>query len=510
MRHARRPAARFIYDCVFFQGIKPRARGFPPSLRGFAFCRTLWQLFWVQRKIRPVLIAQAWLTLSLGLACSSCALFGPPKDAASDGHGPVLLVSLDGLRPEFYQAGSGWDAPALKALAAGGAAADSAEPVYPSLTYPNHTTLVTGLHSAQHGVLSNTIHSPEQEAPASQWYWDASHLKAPTIWQRAQAAGRKTAILTWPVTVGARVDWLIPEIFASPPATRGTAWDLARERMDAPFARELAKVNEGNLPDGFGPRDQWIAGAAEHVLSGAAGARPDFTLVHIIGVDYAEHEFGKDSPEAHAALKVADSLLGRILSAAEQGRGPKDRATVLLVGDHGFYDYDKLVRPATLWAREPWAPQVALHPAGGSAAVYARGANLPEGTEAKIVALLKRRAGSAYRVLDREQLDRLKAFPGAICALDPVTRMPDGSPGYSIKLETKGPFIEKLPRRKGNHGPLPASDPQLLTGFVASGPGIAPGTRLGRIRLLDVAPTIASILGVPFPEAEGRPIELSR
>lgn len=389
----------------------------------------------------------------------------------------------------------------LQALAARGATAQSAEPIYPTVTYSNHATLVTGVYSARHGVLSNTVFTPEQGSTPL-WYWDASHVQAPTLWARAQAAGYKTAILTWPATVGAKVSWILPEIFASPPVTTGPTWALMRERMDPALERELTGANKDAPPNGFESRDGWVAGAAAHILH---EKKPDLTLIHMIGVDQAEHEFGMNSPETRAALRDADTQLGRILAAIDPAQ-----TFILLTGDHGFYDYDKLLRPATLWAKQPWASRIVLHPAGGSAALYVRGFEpLAPQDQASLMRILRQGEKSKmYRILDRDELDRLQAFPGALCALDPVTSVAGNRPGYSISPQTSGPWIEKLSRVRGNHGPV-AMAQGLKTGMIAAGPGISAGTQLGSVRLLDVAPTLASLLGVPFPEAQGRPIDLT-
>ena len=445
------------------------------------------------------LVAISWLLTS----CSS----SPPRAHAVP-RPPVLLISVDGLRPEFYRSGSGWEAPTLQKLAAQGAFADSAETIFPSLTYPSHTTIVTGVRSARHGVVSNTIFS-KLDGPTSTWYWDSELQTAPTIWQRARAAGLKTAILTWPGNVGGQADWLIPEIFPSPPDLTGTTWDLMQKHMLPAFAQELLTVNHGDTPDSFGTRDAWVTAAAEHVLS---EQRPDFTLIHIINVDHAAHEFGKDSPQVHEALQTADAQLARILSAVDL-----TKTTLILLGDHGFYDYDKTIRPNVLFARQGWLHeeqtsdgvkirkdwQVITQPEGGAASIYTRDDSLAP----RIVRLLKKNAGHAYRVIERAELDEREAFPGAVCAISPTTSSPGGA-GYSVGLDAHGRFIEKLPRVRGNHGPVP-EDPLLQTGLIAVGPGIPAGTRLGHVRLLDVAPTIARLIDVPFSEAEGQPIDLS-
>ena len=102
----------------------------------------------------------------------------------------VLLVSIDGFRPNFYQS-SEYDAPTLKMLKEMGASATSSMPVFPSVTYPNHTSLITGVQTGKHGVLSNSIFTWEK-GPQPAWYWEASHIKVPTILDLAKKNGQTT------------------------------------------------------------------------------------------------------------------------------------------------------------------------------------------------------------------------------------------------------------------------------------------------------------------------------
>jgi predicted AlkP superfamily pyrophosphatase or phosphodiesterase len=220
---------------------------------------------------------------------------------------------------------------------------------------------------------------------------------------------------------------------------------------------------------------------------------------------------------------VADAQLAQILQPIE-ARGPfeKTRTTVIVLGDHGFYDYDKVIHLNVLFAAEGWlrvedqktgkiAPdwRVITHPSGGTAAIYSRDPKLGP----KIISLLRKNARGAYRVIDRRELDKLGAFPGAVCAVDLATTSPgaDGKPGpgYSMGKEAQGTLLVPADHVRGNHGPMP-TDPRLRTGFITVGPGIAPGTKLGLVKLIDVAPTVAKILKVELKGVEGKPINLNQ
>src|SRR5262249_58878045 len=120
----------------------------------------------------------------------------------------IIIVSIDGLRPDFYLDET-WAAPELRALLRAGSHALAAEGGFPTVTYPNHATIVTGARPARHGVLSNTI--PTSAGTRRRGHEEASDLRAAPIWEWARAAGLTTAAVSWPVTAGARIDLLVPE-----------------------------------------------------------------------------------------------------------------------------------------------------------------------------------------------------------------------------------------------------------------------------------------------------------
>ena len=130
---------------------------------------------------------------------------------------PVLLISIDGLRPgDVIEAEQrGLKIPNLRRFVAEGAWAKGVVGVLPTVTYPSHTTLLTGASPARHGVGSNTTFDPKQ-INANGWYWYASDIKLPTLWSAAGAAGKTVGNVHWPVSVGAAgVTWNLPQIWRS-------------------------------------------------------------------------------------------------------------------------------------------------------------------------------------------------------------------------------------------------------------------------------------------------------
>jgi predicted AlkP superfamily pyrophosphatase or phosphodiesterase len=407
----------------------------------------------------------------------------------------VVVISVDGLRPDFYL-NNEFSAPVLKGLVQKGAVAQGMLPVFPSLTYPVHATLMTGVTSAKHGILSNMIFSPET-GPSYNWYREAASIKAPTLWDRAKAAGLKTAIIHWPGTIGASVDWFVPEIFNSPGFNFETDWKLIEEHTQSDLMKEIFA---GSKPKGYRSLqelDDFTARAAIHVLG---KYHPALTLIHLVNLDFVEHMTGRFSEETKSALKESDALLGKILGAIGGD------STVLILGDHGFEDYSKTIHINTLFKERGWIHlegkklidwKVIAQAEGGQAAIYLKDKSL----EKDVLRELTRVAPGKFQILSNKVLKKLGAYPDALCALDAVD-------GYSLGTAMEGPLEVSLPKVKGMHGQLPSSHPHLQAGFVAVGPGIAQHKKLGIIRAIDVAPTIADLLGFAFPSAEGKSIRL--
>src|SRR5262244_3870926 len=118
----------------------------------------------------------------------------------------VLMISIDGLRPDYVTAADkhGLKIPTLRRFVSEGAFAEGVQGVIPTVTYPSHTTLITGVWPAKHGILSNTIFDPLRTGQSA-WYWYAEDIRSPTLWDAAATAGWTTASLQWPVSVGARI-----------------------------------------------------------------------------------------------------------------------------------------------------------------------------------------------------------------------------------------------------------------------------------------------------------------
>ena len=150
--------------------------------------------------------------------------------AAQEKQAPLLvMISVDGLRPDYVTAADSHGAkiPNLRRFLKEGTYADGVSGVIPTVTYPSHTTLVTGVWPEKHGIWGNTTFDPLQKNYQG-WYWYAEDIRVTTLWDAASQAGRTTAAVQWPVTAGAKITWNIPEFWRA-----GTAEDAKLLRVVA-------------------------------------------------------------------------------------------------------------------------------------------------------------------------------------------------------------------------------------------------------------------------------------
>lgn len=414
-------------------------------------------------------------------------------------HTPVLLVSIDGLRPDcIIEADAhGLKIPHLRRMLSEGSYATGVHGVLPTVTYPSHTTLVTGVSPARHGIVSNTTFDPENQN-AQGWYWYSSDIAVPTLWDEAGKAGLTTASVHWPVTAGAKIDFNLAQYWrANTPDDRKLVRILSTPGLLDFLERDAPPYADGG--------DESIAAdqrRVDYALRLIDLKRPSFMTVYLAALDHSEHQYGPFSPEANATLETIDALIGKLQAAA------RGQMVVAVVSDHGFLRVSKDVnifaalREAGLitvddalhvksWAATVW-------PSGGSGAVMIN-PGAPPGTREHVRSLFEQLAkdpdSGIARVLSSEQVRRMAGWPGAEFAIEL-------KPGYTFGLRPSGPLVTESAYR-GMHGYLPDRK-EMNSTFMIAGPGLSAGRPLGEIDMRDIAPTLAAILGVRLAQAEGR------
>jgi predicted AlkP superfamily pyrophosphatase or phosphodiesterase len=227
--------------------------------------------------------------------------------------------------------------------------------------------------------------------------------------------------------------------------------------------------------------------------------KPNLVLFHLLTLDATHHRYGPRTLAATAAIGFLDSCVADVVEAVRQA-GMTDRTTFLVVSDHGFRSYTNQIRTAVALQRAGLDKAAYVLPEGGCGFLYLSATNSPEISE-KVIDLLKGVEGVADVILpDRfaeSGLPQPKADPQMFDVLLAA------KPGYSFSGATGGAVTAAVPQQAGSHGYL-ASDPDLNAIFIASGYGITPGQKLGRARTIDIAPTIAKLLGINLSKAKGR------
>jgi predicted AlkP superfamily pyrophosphatase or phosphodiesterase len=420
---------------------------------------------------------------------------------------PVVLISIDGLKPDYVLDADkhALQIPNLRRLVAEGAHASGVTGVLPTVTYPSHTTMVTGVSPAKHGVITNSPFDPFSKN-LNGWYWYAEDIKVQTLWDACAKARIATSSVDWPVTVGANITFNIVQYWRAENAEdRKLIRALSTPGLFAEAEGALGPYTDGN--------DYSVAGDVRRAAFNVyllEKKKPRFHLSYFGSLDEEEHKTGPYSSQTFAILEQLDSVIGQVRAAAERIGG--GRAIICVVSDHGFKLTDKEVnlnsalREAGLielndqgrvksWRAFAWY-------GGGSAGIMLRDEkdNEARKTAGDVLNRLASDASSGVaRVVDRAGARVMGGFPDAafVVAL---------RPGYRLGSKLQGPVAAAV-RPGGTHGYAPDVQ-EMNSSFFIAGPGIAAGRDLGQIDMRDIAPTLAALLGVQLPSAEGRRLAL--
>lgn len=449
------------------------------------------------------------LLLLLGIGASSSSL------AAS-----VLMISVDGMKPEYVLDADAHalKIPFLRSLLRDGAYARGVAGVWPTVTYPSHTTLLTGVSPAQHGIYNNLQFDPRRQF-AEAWYWYADQIRSPTLWQAAHDAGLSTASVGWPVSVGAaQVDYLIPEywrIFGATADLNPFDADLIAalsrpEGMLQEMQKRLGPYMAGNDTSPYG--DEIKTRFALDILH---SHQPKLMTLHLSSLDSLQHGHGPFSAEANQDLELIDGWLAQLFAAAREN---DPDAIALVVSDHGFVSLSHRLNlllpflhagliqanldPQTQsikvisWRAEPWG-------AGGMAAIML---NEPADVhaEAQVRELLKTLqadpGNGIAQILERDAIKQRGAFPGAAFLV--VMKS-----GYYVIGDATTPLSSGVSGTPGSHGFSPEF-PEMRASFFIGGKGIAHHRDLGIIDMRRIAPTVAQLLNVHLPSATQGPLPI--
>ena len=421
------------------------------------------------------------LPCSLLLMAALAVQAQPPR-------GKVVVISLDGF-PAYALDDPKLPVPTLRRLMRDGAHATMTT-INPTVTWPNHTAMVTGVPTDQHGLLANgTITRTGAWPPVKvePFIEKTKMVHAPTVYDAAHRAGLTTAQVDWVAIENApTISWAFRE------------WPSA----DGPLEKEMIAKGAITLADldGFTKanilfRDQIWTRAAEYLI---LNHKPDLLLFHLLTLDSEHHTYGPNTLAGRTAMAFVDACVEKIVNAV-QAAGIADRTTFLIVSDHGFKAYKSQIRATVALQQAGLDDKVFVLPEGGTAFVYVSEDALIPRVRAALAGV--------------EGIDRIMGaaeFPALglpVPQKDPQfgQLLLSAKEGYSFSGATGGPVTAAAPQIGGSHGYL-ASDPDMNAIFIASGYRVRAQGKLGEISNLDIAPTIAHLLGVKLPSAKGKPL----
>lgn len=420
----------------------------------------------------------------------------------------VILISIDGLAG-FYWSDPRAKMPALRQLAERGALATRMETVFPSTTWPSHAALVTGVRGHRHGVVANHILNRatggSEDLTGDPLYDAADLFRAPTVYDLAHRAGLRTAAIDWPGTRrAAALDFNLP-FFKDQAIFRAHTSPAVWAELTA-LGHPVERMGEwAELPKRFF-KDAMVADVAAHVFARHA---PDLLLVHFLCTDSLQHLWGPRSPEAYWAIEYVDERIGRFLESLPAGEA--DRTTVVVVSDHGFLPVEREIRP-----------NVRLR---GLGALDVDGGGRVSRAAARFVA---NSGGGLLYLLDPGDRTAARDLAAELRALEGVTdvwtedafaafglpsprvnpwmgdALLEAAPGY-VFVDDAADAEEVGPTRRyrGTHGQR-GTYADNAAFFLAAGPGIARGVELPPIASVDVAPTLAHLLGLEMQGLDGR------
>jgi predicted AlkP superfamily pyrophosphatase or phosphodiesterase len=409
----------------------------------------------------------------------------------------VILISIDGMTAmDYLHPDGGLKIPNLQALAEQGCKANGMAGIFPTVTYPSHTAMITGQPSSVHGIYTNTPLDPFGRENGG-WYYYADKIKSPTLWQLLRKAGLKTAAVSWPVTVGAGIDYLLPEYR---PVRSPEDVSLMSALSTPGLFREMIKLDSTDSPMG----DAWRTKATIKILD---EHHPDLLALHLSDLDAAQHRYGPHTPESHAALEKIDAQIGAIRNAvAASGRAAQTAWVV--VSDHGFLRDSLVVNPMvalrdaglinTNAAGKLVDWKVFIDNEGGSAFLEVRDpkdvVSIAKATEV-MRKLAADPANGIAKVYTPEDLKAMHANPTAFLGLEAAR-------GFAIGSDLEGAIVAPS-TTLGKHGYNP-DIPELRPAMILSGAGVHPCQLREGVRIVDVGPTVAALLGVSMPDVAGR------
>jgi predicted AlkP superfamily pyrophosphatase or phosphodiesterase len=401
----------------------------------------------------PALFVSFQLAISAQQPDAVVAVDHGPNAAQQQSKHYVVMVSLDGFRYDYAKK---YGAKHLLEIAAAGASAPAGMiPSYPSVTFPNHYTLVTGLYPEHHGIVGMTFYDPARKERYTysnpKTNGDGSWYGGVPLWSLAEKQGMRSASFFWP----------------------GSEAEIAGERPSFYLHFDDKYPDEKRIDQVI----SWLKLPPEQ--------RPHFITLYYSNVDHAGHEFGPDSAETKEAVKHVDDLIGTLKQDLDALHLPID---LIVVSDHG------MEKVQGGWINlDKYVSLDGIETSG--AFLYA-----PTEEAANHVYQKLKAADASFMVYRRANVPAELHYDSNPREGDPVI-VPRGP--YAIRAEAPPAGRQDRPPNVGSHGYDPYMMPSMKAIFYAVGPDIQPGSTVKAFENVNVYPLVVQLLGLDAPKVDG-------
>lgn len=426
----------------------------------------------------------------------------------------LLVISMDALgAPDvsFFR-----ELPGFKRFLEKASYCFNVSSVYPSITYPAHTSIITGCYPKKHGIVNNLRR--QFGTPSPDWFWQRKFIKTTTLYDEALNAGMSVASFLWPVTGKSRITWNMPEVFANRPWSNQilTSLNNGTATFQALMQKNFGHIRQGRAQPAL---DNFVMESLKWTLE---QKQPDVTLVHLTDVDSQRHLHGTRSLEARDAIVRHDARLRSIFEILERA-GLYRNTNIIVLGDHYQKDTVKAVHVNYWFVQKGWITmrgnsihqwQAYCQNCDGSAYVYIRKGcgHIKDEVRELLESLAADGDSGIEQVIGGKDATAMGADPH--CSF-----MLEARDGYYFQDSVHGPersvvFPEGVPETekqpdpsslpmRATHGYFPGK-PGYQTVFMAAGPDILENVEIPSMCLVDEGPTMARLLGLTLPEADGR------
>ena len=402
----------------------------------------------------------------------------------------VVLISLDALSDTEFDRLKKQDN--FGRFIKDGAYSKNSLSVYPTQTYTVHTSVITGNYPDKHGVYNNQYLQPFVKGENKEWFWYRHQVKTNTLYDAIRQNGKKACSILWPVTAKAKIRYNIPEMMAINNENQA----VKVLRNSSMFFAVRNELKYGKVRKGIS--QPWLDEFAKRCTVDAIKRHsPDLVMVHLVAMDAAKHHYGVESQMVDKTIKVLDRMIGEIMEACG------DEYTIVIFSDHGQFTIEKdvhinaFLQQHGLLSFKNKTYDAYVECMGGSGAMRAK----DEKSLQKAIELIDENKDmlGIEEIYKRDMLDKLHVGKDIECMVEAKT-------GYHLKEGYSDKIIRDLKeenRVHATHGYSPMKDDYRCV-FFAMGEGIEHGKEIGEMEVVDIAPTIARIMGIDNYDCDGK------